>query len=206
MEKTLLFLFAMAFIYSAKAQDAKAIFTAEKIVFYGLDFTKAKFAIPDAKPSEIKADYFSAWNSTVFGDNGRFPKESAFAKVSVSGDPTIVEKRNATVIIGNMTDSYNASLSKGEIESVISEYKNGMRKEGLGVVFIVEYFSKKEKKGIADVVFFDIATRKVLLAKQLTGEPRGAGLNSYWMGTIQQMFEKITNTEYALWKKEVMGK
>ncbi len=206
MKKLSVCLATLFFSFLANAQDVKTVFDSEKIVFYGLDFTKAKFAIPDAKPDEIKADYFSAWNSTVFSDNGRFPKESAFGKITVYGDPTVVEKRNATTNTGNMTGQYNAPLSRSDIENVISEYKGGRKSEGLGVVFVVEYFSKKDKKGIADVVFFDIATRKVLLSKQLTGEPRGGGLNSYWMGAIQQMFEKMTNTEYALWKKEAAGK
>lgn len=206
MKKRFTFLFILSAVVSLNAQDAKTVFNTEKIVFYGLDFTKAKFAIPDAKPDEIKDTYFSAWNTTVFSDNGRFPKESAFGKVTVYGDPTVVEKRNATVNANNISSPYNAPLSKAEIESIINEYKDGRKTEGLGVVFIVEYFSKKEKRGVADVVFFDIATRKVLLAKRMNGEPRGGGLNSYWMGVIQQMFEKMTETDYALWRKEVTGK
>lgn len=205
MRKSFAFLVAVTTVVSLKAQDAKIIFSTEKIVFYGLDFSKAKFALPDAKPEEIKDTYFSAWNTTVFGDNGRFPKESAFRKITVYGDPTVVEKRNATASTASMNSAYDAPLSKAEIESMISEYKNGTRKEGVGVVFIVESFNKKEKKGVADVVFFDIATRKVLLAKRMNGEPRGAGINSYWMGVIEQMFTKMVDTDYALWKKEVTG-
>lgn len=205
MRKWFAFLIASMAVVFLNAQDAKTIFSAEKVVFYGLDFTKAKFALPDVKPDEIKDTYFSAWNTTVFSDNGRFPKESAFRKIVVYGDPTVVEKRNATANTANMNSVYDAPLSKAEIEGMISEYKNGMKKEGIGVVFIVESFNKKEKKGVADVVFFDIATRKVLLAKRMNGELRGGGLNSYWMGVIEQMFTKMVDTDYALWKKEVTG-
>ncbi|HLP21587.1 MAG TPA: hypothetical protein VK174_14840 [Chitinophagales bacterium] len=206
MKKILLLLLVATFATIVNAQDPKTVFTAEKIVFYGLDFTKAKFAIPDAKPAEIKDTYFEAWNETVFGDNGRFPKESAFGKVTVYGDPTVVKRRNAAVNTADITGKYEKPLTREDLQGVINDYKDGVRKEGLGVVFIVEHFSKAKKEGIASIVFFDIASRKVLLAKRMSGEPGGGGLNNYWMRTIQVMFEKMGATEYYLWQKEVMGK
>ena len=196
------FLFLLAASITTNAQDAKKIFSEEKIVFYGLDFTKAKFALPDAKIDEIKSTLFKQWNDNVFSDNARFAKESAFQKITVYGDPTIVDRRNTAVATSGMTDNYSTPLSKEEIQKVIDDYKNGVRKEGVGAVFIVESFSKKDKKGIADVVLFDIASRKVLLAKRMTGEPRGGGLNNYWVGTIEVMFNKMINGEFDVWKKE----
>lgn len=206
MKKNFLLLTATIFIFSLYAQDAKSIFSAEKIVFYGLDFTKAKFALPDAKPDDIKNNLFKQWNDNVFSDNGRFNKESAFKKLTVYGEPSVVEKRNATANASSLAEKYEKPLTKGEIQSAISEYSGGTRKEGLGVVFLIESFSKKDKKGIADVVFFDIATRKVLFYKQMTGEPRGGGLNNFWMGSIQVMFDNMANSEFEVWKKEVIGK
>ena len=196
------FLFLHALSITTNAQDAKKIFSEEKIVFYGLDFTKAKFALPDVSIDEIKNTLFSQWNENVFTDNGRFGKESAFQKVTVPADPTIVDRRNKDVSTAGMTDKYETPLSKEDIQKVIEDYKNGKRKEGVGVVFVVESFSKKDKKGIADVVFFDIVSRKVLLTKRMTGEPRGGGLNSYWAGAIEVMFNKMINGEFDAWKKE----
>ena len=206
MKKSFLFLVTVLSIFFLSAQDAKIIFNAEKIVFYGLDFTKAKFALPDAKPDDIKNNLFKQWNDNVFSDNGRFNKESAFKKLTVYGEPSVVEKRNATVNASGLTEKYEKPLAKTDIQNVISEYLGGTRKDGLGVVFIVESFSKKDKKGIADVVFFDIASHKVLLSKQMTGEPRGGGLNNFWMGAIQVMFDNMANGEFEVWKKEVTGK
>ena len=206
MKKLTLFFAIAVFVISLSAQDAKTVFSAEKIVFYGLDFTKAKFAIPDAKPQEIKDTYFKQWNSNVFSDNGRFNKESAFSKLTVYGDPGVVDKRNETVNVANMGAKYEAPLSKEDIQSVISEYKNGLKKEGLGVVLLVESYSKKDKAGVISVVFFDIATRKVLLAKRMSGEPGGPGLNNYWLRPVQVILDKMAETDFELWKKEVTGK
>jgi len=202
MNNLLPILFVTVFANMLIAQDVKKVFNEEKVVFYGLDFVKAKFSLPDAKPAQIKDELFAQWNQSVFGDNGRFPKEAAFKKITVYGEPFVVEKRNATANTTDMDSKYERSLTKEEIQSEISQFTGGTRKEGLGVVLMVEYFSKKDKKGIADVVFFDIATKKVLLSKQLTGEPRGAGLNSFWAGAIQVMFDKMASTEFLAWKKE----
>ncbi len=206
MKRHLLLLLIIAGFFRATAQDAKAIFDAEKIVFYGLDFTKAKFALPDAKPDEIKKRYFKEWNDAVMTDNGRFNKESSFEKLTVYGDPYVVEKRNAEVNVADMTAKGDYAITQQDIESVISNYKDGLKKEGIGVVFIVESFSKKKEEGVAHVVFFDIASRKVLLAKKMTGKPGGGGLTNYWVRCFQTMFENMSNGEFGKWKKEVMSK
>lgn len=206
MKKHLLLLLIIAGCFNTQAQNAKAIFDAEKIVFYGLDFSKAKFALPDAKPEEIKKRYFKEWNDGVMTDNGRFNKESSFEKLTVYGDPYIAEKRNAEVNVADMTAKGDYAITQQDIESVISNYKDGLKKEGLGVVFIVESFSKKKEEGVAHVVFFDIASRKVLLAKKMTGKPGGGGLTNYWLRSIQMMFENMGNGEYTKWKKEVLSK
>ncbi|HRG90442.1 MAG TPA: hypothetical protein PLW44_15580 [Chitinophagales bacterium] len=206
MKKVVFVLAAILVATIANAQSPKVIFDAEKIIFYGLDFSRARFSLPDAKDKEIKEKYLELWNQTVFDDNGRFPKESTFSKVTVYGDPTIVKRRNAAVDASNISGKAEKALTKEDAQEVINDYKDGMRKEGLGVVFLVESFNKAKKEGVALVVFFDIATRKVLLAKRVSGEPGGPGLTNYWAGAIQQMFIRISNTEYLLWRKEVTGK
>lgn len=202
-----LFLWAALIVcsFELSAQNAKDIFTSEKIIFYGLDFSKAKFEIPDVKPEEIKNTLIPTWNTMVITDNERFPKESAFQKLKINGDPTVVERRNAAI---NIKDAMSAGspLSATTIQEVINDYTDGYKKEGVGAVFIIESFSKKAEKAIAHVVFFDIAKRKVLLDKRMEAAPGGAGLKNFWTRPIQTMFENIVKTEFDSWKKEVMKK
>jgi hypothetical protein len=188
-------------------QDAKKIFNEERIVFYGLDFSKAKIAIPDAKPSEIKDNYFVSWNETVVSDNARFNKESAFQKLKIYNDLTTVERRNAKVNVNEIHGSPDEGvLSKDAVEKIISDYTDGVKKEGVGFVFIVESFSKAKNDGVAHCVFFDIATRKVLLDKKLNAPPRGPGLKIYWTTPFEGMLVKMTDGLFDTWKKEIMGK
>lgn len=206
MKKSFVLLLAIGLYISIQAQDARMVFNSEKIVFYGLDFSKARLAISDAKPEEIKKRYFAEWHNVVMTDNGRFNKESSFEKLTVYGDPYVAQKRNEAVNAANILSKEENSLTQQDIESVISEYKDGIKKEGLGVVFIVESFNKKKEEGVAHVVFFDIATRKVLLSKRMTGKPGGGGLTNYWARCFEDMFRNMANGEFGNWKKEVMNK
>jgi hypothetical protein len=199
-------LFLFCIYTTATSQSAKALFDAEKIVFYGLDFSKAKFALPDAKPNEIKDRYFDEWHQGVMTDNARFNKESAFQKISVFGDPFVAKKRNAAVNVADIITKDDNPLSAADIESVIAEYKDGLKKEGFGAVLVVESFNKKKEEGIAHVVLFDIAKRKVIIDKRMVGKPGGGGLTNYWLRSVQNMFERMTATEFSLWKKEALSK
>jgi len=187
---------------ASNAQTAKAIFDAENIVYYGIDFSKAKFALPDAKPAEIKEKYFAGWNEMVLTDNERFNKESAFQKLKIYYDLTVVERRNGAVKVSEIDGNPDNLISKETIEQVISDYKGGTKTQGVGFVFVVEGFSKKKAEGTAHAVFFDIASRKVLLDKRMVGEARGGGLLSYWTRPFEIMFEKMTAGLYDTWRKE----
>lgn len=201
-----LVIFSFLTLY-VSAQDPKTIFTAEKMVFLGLDYTRAKFALPDVKPAEYKKTYFEAWNSAIAHDTERFNKESTFEKVGGVGvDLTTVTRRNAAIKIDDAIGKPEGGLTQSSIENVIADYTDVWKKEGLALVIIVESMSKGAGKMVAHIVFFDIATRKVLLAKKMEGEAGGPGLVNYWANPVSLMFREISKTKFAEWKKEVMKK
>jgi len=202
--KQIFFLTALVLcIAITKAQDPKLIFTSQKIIYYGLDFSKAKFELPDAKPDELKNTLIPYWNSLTFTDNEQFNKESTFQKLTVYGEPVDVARRNAAINTGTLMGKSAGPLSREAIQEIVNDYKDGSRKEGIGVAIIVESFSKKDDAGVEDIVFFDIATHKVLLFKHLTGKPGGPGLKNYWTTPTKRIFEDIGKGLFDIWKKEV---
>ncbi len=204
MKNNLALLFAVCSLNFAVAQDAKMIFTTNEMVWFGLDFTKAKLAIPDAKDDEIKSKYFNEWNYTLVSES-RYYKEGAFEKRDVYNDLTVVQARNAALDM-NSTHGKPVSITKEMIAQAIAEYKiTGDHKSGLGCVFFVESFSKAKGEGVAHLVFFDIAKLKVLFTERMTGEPGGPGLKFYWAHPFQDMFEAISSKKYSAWKKATMG-
>lgn len=200
---TLLLFFSML----AYSQDPKQIFEGEKLVWFGLDFTKAKFIeVKDVPPTELKSKYFSEWNNSVMYEHDKFYLESFFRKLNVYYDISIATRRNETVNSANIVSAEATPITRSAIDEIISDYSGSQRKEGVGIVFIVEYFNKKTETAIAHATFFDIATRKVLLTKAVTGKPGGRGLKNFWAGAIASMMQSIDKTQYDLWQKEVMKK
>ncbi len=207
MKSVLFFFIAFLFTPNLFAQDPKEIFTAEKMNFLGLDYSRAKFALPDVKPADYKKTYFDAWNNAISHDNERFNKESTFEKVGgVSVDLTTVNRRNAAMNIEEAIGKPEGGLTQSSIENVIADYKDVWKKQGLAMVIIVESMSKAAGKMVAHIVFFDIATRKVLLTKKMEGDAGGPGLVNYWTNPVSLIFREIAKTKFTEWKKEVMKK
>ncbi len=202
MKRTAAFIYLSLLFFLTHAQDSKAVFTGEKIVWFGLDFTKARLiGVNDEKPDVIVNEYLELWNMPMLYEADKFPIASTFRKVTVQYDAEVVKARNKKVTKQSLFNDNEAIITTAAIEQMISEY-TGSKKTGLGVVFFVESFNKKKKLATMHVTFFDIATRKVLLTRRLTGEPGGGGLKYYWANSVSRIFHDITVTHYDLWEKE----
>src|SRR5579859_7661347 len=59
-------------------------------------------------------------------------------------------------------------LSKEDISKIISAYNFGAE-TGLGVMFVVESFSKKDNKGAMWLTFINIDTREVIYTERFVG-------------------------------------
>jgi hypothetical protein len=201
-------LFSAIFLITAttilNAQSAKDVFNAENIVWYGLDFSHARLiGVKDEKPQVIKEKWLAEWNDVSYYDRATYPFESAFGKFKVAVDNKVVPARNNATTVANLFGDADAKISNGIINKVIDEYKDGLRKEGFGAVFIVEYMDKGKREVAAHVTFFDIATRKVLFTKRLTGAAGAPGLKMFWSMGFSRICKEISDQLLVQWKKEV---
>jgi trans-2-enoyl-CoA reductase len=83
---------------------------------------------------------------------------------------------------------------------MVNNYKGDVKKEGIGLSFIVENFNKGSQMATVYVTFFDIASKKVLISEKLSGKAMGIGMRNYWAGAIKAMLKQIDLTEYKNWK------
>lgn len=203
MKKLTLLFVAVAGFAALKAQDVKTVFNSEEVVWFGLDFTKAKLiGVTDEKPDVIVKEYLEAWNQPMLYERDKFPIEGTFRKITAKFDPEVIQTVNKKVTRETLFGDTETILTTAAIQDAVSQYPMGAKKQGLGLVFFIESFNKKKKLATAQVVFFDIATHKVLLAKRVTGEPGGGGLKYYWANSVSNMFKTISSTLYDVWKKE----
>lgn len=205
MKKLTFLLVAMAGAMATYAQDAKTIFNSDEIVWFGLDFTKARLiGVNDEKPDVIVKDYLEAWNQPMLYERDKFPIEGTFRKVTAKFDPDVIQTVNKKATKATLFDDNEAIITTAAIQEAVKEYPMGAKKQGLGLVFFIESFNKKKKLATAHVVFFDIASHKVLLTKRVTAEPGGGGLKYYWSNSVSHMFKSISDSLYDVWKKEAL--
>jgi len=198
------------FIVSAFAQSEKDVVSANEITWFGLDFTKALFVgsfnqfaeAGETGGQQLKNKYIPDWNDLVVNERQKFNLKEAYNKTTVNYQPEIAEKRNGTIDAEKML-SLNADdgrLKKEDIAKVVSQYKS--TRKGVGLVYIVDTYSKADEKGVIWVTFFDIATRKVLITEKFSEKPGGFGLRNYWARPVFEVMMKSSAAAYKNWEKQ----
>lgn len=202
--KQSIFILMLLFTASVLSQNTNNFFERDNLVWYGLDFSKAKMVGGDfgAQAWEIKERFFKEWNYVIVDQPEKFNLPKFFRKSSVYKDLAVVEARNKDVNEKNLMSYNESELSVEDITKIVKQYKAGEKKDGTGLVFIIENFNKPSRRATAWVTFFDIATKKVLLTKKMSAEPSGYGMRNFWAGAIYRMLTRINEKEYNLWRSE----
>jgi len=194
------FLFLIAIICGAvlNAQDAGMVWGSQTMTWFGVDFTKAKMIGLEESPHKIRDEYFKAWNDvTIEMDFAKM-----FMKNSVAKDPNGVTKANLARETETLTAPEGVELTKETLEGMVKQMGTGSKKVGLGLVFIAESFNKPAAVATVHVVFFDIATRKIVWLKKMTGKPGSGNNKTAWAAAVKDIFNQIDKKEFKAWKKE----
>ncbi len=212
MNKVLFFVFLCASQFTWAQYTAKDVVTTDKMVWYGLDFSKAKMigqfdqgnGIAPASGNDIKLKYIPGWNAVILNEPQKYDLNKTFRKTNVFKDLSPVEKNNSKIDPDNLFtyNDYKFENSNAVIEEIIKGYEKGEKAEGIGLTFIVEYFSKPAEQASVHVVFFDIATKKVLIKEHMYAKAGGIGLRNYWIRSIYNILDQIDDHYYKMWKNQ----
>lgn len=192
------------------AQSAKDVFSTKEIVWYGLDFTKAKFVgqfdqgfgTMPASGTDMRNKWIPEWNALIAKEPQNFDFKESFRKDQVYNDVAPVNEVNSTINVEECMSLNPWKIEKSDIDAMIKKYKAGDKKEGIGLVFIIENFNKSAEVADVYVTFFDIASKKVLLCEKESGKVRGIGMRNYWAGAIKAILKQIDKNDYKNWKKK----
>ena len=210
MKKLILLALSVVAISSAKAQDAQKAFSAKEVVWYGLDFSKATFvgqfdqgmgAMP-ATGNDMKNKWCGQWNALIGKEPQNFKIKEAFRIDNLIYDMAPVNEINSK-LDGDKCMSFNpGKIEKTSIDEMIKKYSAGDKKDGIGLVFIVENFNKGTEMADVYVTYFDIATKKILFCEKISGKAMGIGMRNYWAGAIKAILKQIDSSEYKNWKSK----
>jgi len=190
----LIFITLLLFSGTSYSQSSKA-YCAQKITWFGLDYSVANFtddrAFPD--PYKLRDKLFNEWNELVFKENKKFDLGKAFNKSEIIYSTSFINNRNKNIDILNQIGNYRFHqrfFSNDSIQKIINTYNTPANTVGVGLVFIVERLNKPQREAVYWVTFFDIKTKKVLLTEQIIGIPSGAGIRNYWANSFYNALVK----------------
>ncbi|MBP6732873.1 MAG: hypothetical protein KA149_12480 [Chitinophagales bacterium] len=198
MKKNLLLALAVVFALGANAQEVGKIWSHPNMTWFGADFTLAKVIGLEDSPHKIRDEYFKAWNDVTI----EMDMAKMFEKKAVYKDNMAITKQNLARETETLNKPAEKELTEETVAARVKEMPTGTKKDGLGLVFIVQSVDKTAAQEVVFVTFFDIATRKVLWVKKMTGklsgkDPKGLG------GTgIKDIFSQIEKKEFKAWRKE----
>jgi hypothetical protein len=198
----------VASLCSFAQHTAKDFFADNKIVWYGIDYSKARFVgsfaqFKDAGDLDGKAlvdKYFPGWNNVVIHEPKKYDVALSFHKQTAINDLAAVTKINAETNPAGIMQENPYTLDAGEVPGMVAKYSGGSEKDGIAAVFIAESYDHSRESGSYYVVVFDIATKKVLIQEKYSVKPGGFGVRNYWAKTVFETLKEVADG-YGKWKK-----
>ena len=207
-QKRFLFLFVLLISFGAvSAQTKSDVFNKDiEVTWLGLDFTNAKFLGDREKfgsESDVK-HLMTAWNELIINESEKFNVAKAVDRSKVTNAIEVTTARNGEVDVQAIfTDNQKDYLhiQPSDIDGIVSSF-DFKGKTGIGLVFIVESFSKPNEEGSMYVTFVNMGSKELLFSERLTAEPKGFGMRNFWAGAIYGVLTKMQKKEFGNWKKE----
>jgi hypothetical protein len=179
------------------------VFTSKDMVFYGLDFTKARFTggFGLTSPATMQDKYMPALNELMIDERQRYNVAKSYKKKNVEYYFNLADEMNSkTDIYDQYVNEKVESLTDEDVQEVINQYKADDKHSGLGLLYIVDEVDHMRSLITVQITFFDIDSGEIYLQKRARGDMRGFSIRNYYAGGIRQII-KDSEDLYPKWKK-----
>lgn len=207
------FLTIFCFTFSISFSQNKLLLKGDSAVWFGLDFSSARFmggfaeavGIGDHSASELINKNMPAWNDLFFLEPLNYDIGEAIKKPLLHKDIKSISKINAAINPDSLCFEspmpYKIKNPETTIQEMVNKYSSETKKSGLGCSIIVESFNKKALTAYFFIVLFDIENLKVIGYKRLNCIPKGFGVRNFWGGAIKDCLNQVRNSAYPsiLW-------
>jgi hypothetical protein len=193
------------FIFSGLSLSAQesTVFTSKDMVFYGLDFTKARFTggFGLTSPATMQDKYMPALNELMIDERHRYNVAKSYRKKNVEYYFNLTDELNSkTDIYNQYVNEEVENLKEEEVQEVIHHYKSDIKHSGLGLVYVVDEVNHMKSLITVQITFFDIDSGEIYLQKRARGDMRGFSIRNYYAGGIRQIIKDSADL-YEKWKK-----
>lgn len=177
------------------------VFSANKITFYGFDFSNCVLIEPKrmAEGQKIKDTNFPEWNMFFQKEVPAKTLSRWLKKSFVDYDNTVISKVNAQAdpakVVGSGPNYFNM---EEKIKTAVAQYAAfDTPKEGIGLVVNMDYFFKAKEETSAYFTFFDMSTHAVIRTEHITvNKVSGAGLTTYWGNSLVEAMKVYIDRRY----------
>lgn len=192
----------------SKSQTTKELLAADSAVWFGIDYSKAKFTgsfaqafgIDPNDGTELVEKWIPEWNKIVLKEPQNFRVGEAIKKpytyLDINSVNSINSKINKDSVYSEMPVGYKIANPEKVITEMIKNYSSEVKKAGLGFVFIVESYNKQAHNAYVYFVLFRIETKQLIGYKRLMGIPKGIGLRNFWSGAIKDILKQVESSAY----------
>ena len=195
--KRILIAMVLLRLAGAGASGAQQAAPAETLVWCGLDYSMVRMigTADFHQPQQIFPGMLTAWNGLFM--NEMLPQLQSMAK-SVQTDLKSVTARNDKVSEkqidredGSRDEKVKPShITDSDIAQAVRSYEL-KADSGLGLVFIMDRLVKAQETGCMYVVFFDIASRKVVRSERVCASAGGIGFRNYWFRPVKTVVKQL---------------
>jgi hypothetical protein len=175
------------------------------VTWLGIDLTKAKF-IGDRERFGSESDMrrtADGWNDIFLKEPDKFNVARAIDRKEVTNAIEVTKENNQQLdILSQYSDNKDefAHTKLSDVDEVVAQYDfTGL--QGIGLMFIVESFSKLDNKASVWVTFIDLQSKEVLLTEKLMGVPGGFGIRNFWANACFDILEKMQKKDFPRWRK-----
>jgi len=202
----LLVLLSLAVASSVTGQTKNDVFRKDvAITWLGLDFTNAKL-IGDRERFGGESDVrhlLDAWNTLILAEPEKFDVAKAVGRTKLENAVEVTNEHNAELDVMSMFSDNEKDfehIKPSDVAQIIADYDfNG--KSGIGLMFVVESFSKINEEGSIYVTFINMDSKEVLFTERMVGIPKGFGMRNFWAGAVYTVITKMQKKDFELWRK-----
>jgi hypothetical protein len=176
------------------------------VTWLGLDFTSTKF-IGDREKFGSESDVrnlLDAWNALIINEPDKYDVARAIDRKKVENATDVTKDHNAELDVMSMFSDEQKDylrLKPSDVEQIVGEY-DFKGKSGIGLMFIVESFSKPNEEGSIWVTFINMDNKEVLFSERMAAPPKGFGMRNFWAGCVYGILSKMEKKEFEMWRKK----
>lgn len=176
--------------------NVTAYLKADTLIWYGWDFSNLKVCDRNAYGYMVKDEYIPLWlekmnslvsENKVFRQTGKavfYSDLSTIQNLYKTQEPTFFET------------AANYSIPIDSLKLLLKNYQLP-QKSGVGFVLVVETMNKPERYVTGYLTFFDLATREILWATKMKGEPGGKwGVELFYRNGLIELYDYFMGKYY----------